>query len=273
VVVTKTPDIRELIERVLHPLLLVTDALDGFPNVIVRNCLLMDVRRAPDDALAQPTRAQLFALLGELRRPAGTDELAQRLDLHPNGIRLHLERLEADGLVLREQERQARGRPRDTWSISPNAQPGGDPPTAYADLGRWLVRAISAGGTRVRDVEATGRQIGRELAPAEHSGSADAQIHGVLVAMGFQPTRRFDREDSLTYCLDNCPYRDAVRERQSVVCGLHRGLTRGLLDRVSPKTRLSAFVPKDPDVAGCEITLRGPLVKEAAAHQARGGSA
>ena len=232
----------------------------------------MDVRRA-GDALAQPTRAQLFALLGELRRPAATDELAHRLGLHPNGIRLHLERLEADGLVLRERERQARGRPRDTWSISPDAQPGGDPPTAYADLGRWLVRAISAGGTHVRDVEATGRQIGRELAPRANGSSADAQIHGVLVAMGFQPRRRVDDGGTLTYCLDNCPYRDAVRERQSVVCGLHRGITRGLLDGVSPKTRLSAFVPKDPDVAGCEITLRGPLVKEAAAHAAPSGSA
>ena len=227
----------------------------------------MDVRRAPEDALAQPTRAQLFALLGDLRRPVGTDELAQRLDLHPNGIRQHLERLEADGLVLRARERQARGRPRDAWSISPDAQPGGDPPTAYADLGRWLVRAISAGGTRVRDVEATGRQIGRELAPQANGGPAEARIYGVLVAMGFQPRRRLDAGGTLTYCLDNCPYRDAVRERQSVVCGLHRGITRGLLDGVDPKTRLSAFIPKDPDAAGCEITLRGPLVKHAAAHE------
>jgi predicted ArsR family transcriptional regulator len=125
----------------------------------------------------------------------------------------------------------------------------------------------------VRDVEATGRQIGRELTPPEHAGSADAKFHGVLVAMGFQPARRFDRTDSVTYCLGNCPYRDAVRERQSVVCGLHRGITRGLLDAVSPKTRLSAFVPKDPDVAGCEITLRGPLVKEAAAQVAPGETA
>jgi hypothetical protein len=32
-------------------------------------------------------------------------------------------------------------------------------------------------------------------------------------------------------------------------------------------------VPKDPDVAGCEIMLRGPLVEDAAAQVARGGSA
>jgi predicted ArsR family transcriptional regulator len=226
----------------------------------------MDVRIPPSNSLAQPTRARLFALLGELRRPAGTDELARRLDLHINGIRLHLERLEADGLVVRERERQARGRPRDTWSISPTADPGGEPPTAYADLGRWLVRVISAGGTRARDVEATGRQIGRELALQRDGGSPETRIHSALVSMGFQPRRRLEPDGRLTYCLDNCPYRDAVRERQAIVCGLHRGLTRGLLDEVDPKTKLSAFVPKDPDVAGCEITLRGPLAREAAAN-------
>ena len=159
----------------------------------------MDVPPAPVDALAQPTRARLFALLGELRRPAGTDELARRLKLHPNGVRMHLERLHEGGLVVRERERQARGRPRDTWSISPQAQPGGDPPTAYANLGRWLVRAIAAGGTRVRDVEATGRQIGRELAPASTEASPEERLIGVLAAMGFQPRRQFDPAGTLTY--------------------------------------------------------------------------
>jgi predicted ArsR family transcriptional regulator len=68
----------------------------------------VDVPPAPIDALAQPTRARLFALLGELRRPVGTDELARHLGLHPNGVRVHLERLEEGGLVLGERERQAR---------------------------------------------------------------------------------------------------------------------------------------------------------------------
>jgi predicted ArsR family transcriptional regulator len=224
----------------------------------------VDVPRAHDDALAQPTRARLFELLTGLRRAAGTDELARQLGLHPNGVRAHLERLEAAGLVVRARERvpNARGRPRDAWSISPDAEPGGAAPTAYADLGRWLVRAISSSGLGVRDVEAAGRQIGRELAPSHSAESPEERIHGVLVAMGFKPRRRLDAGSTLTYCLENCPYRVAVRERQAVVCGLHRGMTRGLLDAVAPQTRLTAFVPKDPDAAGCEITVRGPLVDE-----------
>jgi hypothetical protein len=42
------------------------------------------------------------------------------------------------------------------------------------------------------------------------------------MAMGFAPERQ--RPD--VYCLGNCPYRDAVRENQTVVCTLHRGLSR-----------------------------------------------
>src|SRR5579863_1401228 len=53
----------------------------------------MDLPVRPGDALSQPTRARVFALLGDLHRPAPTEELAAELKLHPNGVRLHLERL------------------------------------------------------------------------------------------------------------------------------------------------------------------------------------
>src|SRR5947209_14471107 len=98
----------------------------------------MDAPARPDDALAQPTRRRVFDVLGELRRPTGTDELAQRLALHPNGVRTHLERLSEAGLVERRRTRQARGRPRDMWTIAADAQPGGEKPSGYVDLARWL---------------------------------------------------------------------------------------------------------------------------------------
>lgn len=229
----------------------------------------MDVPSRPGDTLAQPTRARLFALLSELRRPAPTDELAERLGLHPNGVRTHLERLHEDGLVLRERERRARGRPRDAWAISPDAHPGGDAPTGYAELARWLVRSLASGSTRVRDVEATGREIGRELAAVDPDVSGEQTMHDALVALGFQPAREPVAGDRLTYRLRNCPYREAVRERQPLVCGLHRGLTCGMLDALDPETELVGFVPKDPDAAGCLIELRGPMAAHRAASDAR----
>jgi hypothetical protein len=54
-----------------------------------------------------------------------------------------------------------------------------------------------------------------------------------------------------------------VRENQPVVCTLHRGITRGLLDTIAPETKLAGFVPRDPDTAGCLIELRGELADEA----------
>jgi predicted ArsR family transcriptional regulator len=219
----------------------------------------MDVPSPPRDALAQPTRARLFALLGSLHRPAPTEELAERVGLHPNGVRVHLERLAEDGLVARHRERRSRGRPRDSWSINPDAQPGGDPPTAYAELARWLVRTLMTVHAHTRDVEAVGREIGRELPAGDEDAPAEQRFHDVLTTLGFQPEREPSAGARLTYRLRNCPYRAVVRERQSLICGLHRGLTRGMLDSIDAKTRLAGFEPKDPDQAGCLVELRGPM--------------
>jgi predicted ArsR family transcriptional regulator len=224
----------------------------------------MDLPKASDQVLAQPTRARLFGALDELRRPAGTEELAQRLGLHPNGVRLHLERLCDAGLLRRERARYGRGRPRDMWSIAPDARPGGDPPTAYTDLGRWLARIVAQGKTSSRAVEATGREIGRGLAPRGDDRRAEDRMRSALVSMGFAPVRDANRAGALTYRLRNCPYRDAVRESQRVICTLHRGITRGLLDELSPETELEGFVPRDPYTAGCLIELGGGLADDVA---------
>lgn len=224
----------------------------------------MDVPARSGDVLSQATRARLFALLGEERRPVGTEELAQRLNLRPNGVRVHLERLREAGLVTRQRTRQARGRPRDMWLISPEARPGGDPPSAYADLGRWLARVIAAGRTSLRRIETTGRAIGQELAP-QSPCAPEEKMHAALASMGFQPSRVADPPDRLIYRLCNCPYRAAVYENPDVVCTLHRGITRGLLDQIAPDTKLSSSVPRDPDVAGCLIELSGGLAADAEA--------
>jgi predicted ArsR family transcriptional regulator len=232
----------------------------------------MDLPRRPGDLLTQPTRARLFRELGDLRRPVGTEEMAGRLGLHPNGVRVHLERLLEAGLVVRERPRETIGRPRDMWSIAPSARPGGDPPRAYIDLGRWLARVMSRGKTSLRAVEASGREIGRTLAPEGGAGSREEQMYGALVSLGFQPEREVNPAGALTYTLCNCPYRDVARESQQVVCTLHRGVTRGLLDVIAPETQLAAFVPRDPDTAGCLIELRGDLADEAVVRDSTTGA-
>jgi len=219
----------------------------------------------PGDPLSQPTRHRLFGLLGDLRAPAGTEDLAQRVGLHPNGVRVHLERLREAGLIRRDRVPQPRGRPRDMWSAAPDAATRAEPQRAYADLGRRLARAMTDGAGSLRAIEATGRKIGRGIAQEADGTTAEASMQAVLLSMGFAPTRRVDDAGKLTYELCNCPYREAVTENQPVVCTLHRGITRGLLDTLAPDTQLTAFVARDPNVAGCLIELTGGLAEQATA--------
>ena len=205
------------------------------------------------DVLALAIRARLFGALRELRRPATTQELAAAVKRHPNSARVQLVRLAEAGLLERRTVRQARGRPRHLWAIARTALPAGEPPDAHAQLGRWLARAIPAGEAGLADIERGGREIGRELAPGPTGGPVADAMRAALAALGFAPQEARAAPGRLSFELGNCPYRDAVRENQPVVCTLHRGITQGLLDRLSSDARLTRFIPKDPYAAGCVI--------------------
>ena len=211
----------------------------------------MDLPQPPDhDLLAEPIRAQLLRTLTELRRPASTQELASLVGRHPNTVRVQLARMAAAGLLESRTVPQTRGRPRHQWAVAPEARPGGHPPQAYGQLAEWLARAIGRTG-RLADVEAGGREIGREIAP---DGAGPEAMPDALAALGFAP-RSEPLDGGVRYVLGNCPYRDAVAQNQELVCNLHRGITAGLLDRLDPAARLSAFVAKDPYEAGCLIEI------------------
>ncbi len=250
----------------------------------------MDVPPLPDgDPLARDTRSELFELLGKLGRRATTDELAEALDLHPNGIRRHLEYLQRAGLIRREGVRQPRGRPKDGWSLDPDARPGGEEPRGYGELGRWLARAIPARPGNLREVEATGRAIGREL-PMADSGPSVASGLGdferAVTWLGFAPRRQVTTGDhgfaeashpgpaepralgpaepralgpaepeTVSYELTNCPYRQAVEANQPVVCTLHKGILAGLLETLEPEAEITGFRPRDPRTAGCTVSV------------------
>jgi predicted ArsR family transcriptional regulator len=208
-----------------------------------------------DDVLSAPIRARLFTALAALRRPATTQELAHHVGRHPNTARAQLQRLAEAGLVECRIERQRRGRPKHAWALLPAARPGGEAPEAHSDLSRWLTRAMSR-RDQLADVEAAGREIGRDLAPEPEGRGVREAMQDALTALGFAPRAEPTGDgDGLRYVLGNCPYRQAVAENPHVVCTLHRGITQGLLDRLSPQSSLTAFVARDPFAAGCLIEL------------------
>jgi predicted ArsR family transcriptional regulator len=216
----------------------------------------MDIPPAPaDDVLGQPIRARLLEALVELRRPATTQELAARVRRHPNSVRVQLARLADAGVLECRRAPQARGRPRQEWAVAPDARPGGQPPRASSQLSQWLARAAGRTG-RLEDVEAAGRDIGREIAPDRRDRPVADAMQDALTALGFAPQQQ-ERAGigGVRYVLANCPYRDAAAQDPAVVCTLHRGITRGMLHRLDRRARLADFVAKDPYAAGCLIDV------------------
>lgn len=216
----------------------------------------MDLPSGSDDVLGQKTRARIFALLVERRAAMSTEELAGSLGMHVNGVRRHLELLHQAGLVERRRSRGARGRPGDRWLVAADARPGGEPPSGYADLARWLARATPSGPGRLRTIEKTGRELGRELAPSPTDDPVES-FRSALAALGFQPEIDRDDEGGCACRLQNCPYLDSVRQNPEVVCTLHRGITKGLLAALDPKAKLTRFEPRDPVRAGCLVEVGG----------------
>jgi predicted ArsR family transcriptional regulator len=215
----------------------------------------MDIpHTSEDDVLAQSIRARLFQTLAQLRRPATTRELAARVGRHPNTVRVQLQRLSDAGLLERRRAAQARGRPRHEWAIAADARPAGEHPQAYGELSGWLARA-AGGGARAQDIERAGREIGRDIAPERGGRAVVDAMQDALIALGFAPERQSTNGD-VRYVLGNCPYREAVVQNQPVVCTLHRGITKGLLDRLDRRAKLADFVAKDPYSAGCLIDIR-----------------
>lgn len=194
----------------------------------------------------------MFALLGDSEEPISTARLAELTGMHPNGVRSHLEQLWQAGLVDRGRSASRRGRPRDEWKVSEtgtgvaSAEPG-------VSLARWLARTHPTGEAHLRRVEAVGREAGLGMS-AEAGENPEGTFLRALNRLGFA-AEVIGGEKGFACRLGRCPFRDAARENSEVVCTLHRGMTRGLLESIDPDLQLLRFEARDPDRAGCLVEI------------------
>lgn len=95
---------------------------------------------------AEPVRARravVADLLREADAPMGVGEVAERLGVHANTARFHLETLAAEGQAGRaEEQRQGPGRPRTVYTRRPGMDRGGT--RSYHLLARMLLGHLAA---------------------------------------------------------------------------------------------------------------------------------
>lgn len=203
-------------------------------------------------ALGDETRYVLYRELAGSPRPLGAPQLAERLGLHANTVRMHLERMREAGLVEVEPvHRGTVGRPQHVYTLASDA-PGLDfDPPAHAVLAGLLAALAERLGGDGKDAEATGRAWGREAVRRTRSGTCVDVLVNQLTQLGFDPAVERDGDGTKISFLQ-CPFRDLAEAYPELVCSLHRGITAGALEQAGsgngPEGRMQHFSTLyDPD--------------------------
>ena len=185
-------------------------------------------------ALGDETRYLLYRELAGSPRPLGAPQLAERLGLHANTVRMHLERMRDAGLVdVEPVHRGTVGRPQHVYTLA-NGAPGleFDPP-AHAVLAGLLAAMAERLGGDGTDAEETGRAWGREAArrtgKGDGWGSCVDVLSKQLTQLGFDPAVEPDGDGTRITFLQ-CPFRDLAEAYPELVCNLHRGICAGALE-------------------------------------------
>lgn len=184
---------------------------------------------------------------------------------HANTVREHLDALEAAGLATRTTaSRTGRGRPASLYTA---AMP--DPaPASYAALVVALAHHITATSEDpAAAAESAGRQWARSLNGSAHSDpgpSANAPIQseavqlrarrevaGTLNESGFGVLAN---DDATELTLTTCPIVAAARENPEVVCSVHLGLAKGLLEGRGVSAQGATLAPFAVP-GGCRLSL------------------
>ena len=211
---------------------------------------VLSIAPAQARALASPTRRELVGYLARAGRPVTVDELSTHLGLNHTGVRKHLARLVAAGLIEESLEaRTSPGRPRLLYRPSHRAlAPSG---ASYERLATLLAEALASGGDPVE----VGRRAGRATgAPVLDSASSPLNgLTGRLAAEGFEPVVR-RRGGHIAIVLGHCPYEAAARVNPKAVCSLHLGLAQGTAEAIG-HLRVDGLAPRDPSRAGCRLTV------------------
>lgn len=220
-------------------------------------------------ALGDNTRYAIYLELARAAGPLSTADIAEALDLHPNTVRPHLERMRDVGLLdVGSDSRGAVGRPQHRYSLAADAPSLGLEPSAFRLLARLVAGVAARARLDSEEVAAVGRDHGRaagvqRLANADRaasrgssSGAASARCVAALTSelaeLGFDPAIGDDGA-ATTIAFTHCPFRELAEAFPEVVCHLHRGIVEGFVESLggAEVVRFGTLDDRNP----CEVDL------------------
>jgi predicted ArsR family transcriptional regulator len=194
-----------------------------------------------------PMRARVLALLQDAGEPMTAAVVSERLGLHMNTARFHLDALTEAGLAVRDREaRSTPGRPRVLYAPARSA-----PEVAHRSY-RLLAEILTSYlADKLPDpaasAEEAGYAWGRYLAepppPFRHPAEPEAldALVQALDRVGFE-SHVVSEQESLRVEVSHCPFLEVAEDNQ-VVCSVHLGLMRGMLEQMAAPVRATSLQP------------------------------
>ncbi len=209
-------------------------------------------------ALGDETRHALYREIAGSTAPNSAAQLADALGLHPNTVRLHLEKLRDAGLVEVEAiHRGTVGRPQHRYSLAPGAPGLGMDPPSHVLLAGMLAALAEATGADPSAARAIGHTWGTKTAQRTPAASCLGLLAQELDRLGFEPaaddTATVDGATRVDFL--HCPFRELAEAYPELVCNLHRGICEGLSEaRRGTVKAFSTLYQPDP----CHVVVALP---------------
>lgn len=181
-------------------------------------------------ALGDNTRYAIYLELARAPSPRSTSQVAKTLDLHPNTVRPHLERMRDVGLLSVEVASGGGvGRPQHLYSIAADAPSLGLEPPLFPRLASMLLDMAAAAGADSEEAVEAGRCQGRSDSRRAVPGHecVDALVTQ-LAEFGFDP--EVADGETTTIGFAHCPFASLAEVNPVLVCGLHRGMVEGFVE-------------------------------------------
>ena len=208
-------------------------------------------------ALADDTRYAVYRELSTSTSALSAQDLADRLGVHANTVRLHLERLREVGLVDAEAvHRGTVGRPQHLYFLADGAPGLGFDPPAHALRAGLLGALAERVGATPTDALDTGHAWGVEAAKRTRATSCVRALESELHGLGFEPAAGpgdGTSEGGARIEFLHCPFRELAEAYPELVCNLHRGLCEGVVGKIGGG-RVEEFATLyDPEP--CHVTV------------------
>ena len=223
------------------------------------------IASAPTDArarldlfktLGDNTRYAIYLELARTAKPLTTAEIADTIELHPNTVRPHLDRMREAGLIdVEVGGRGEIGRPQHRYSLVHDAPSLGLEPPVMPMLARLVLSMAERLGADADDAHRVGHDEG--VVRSEPFAAAPSSLEAVVAdldLLGFDPVvSDGPDDDSAVIAFANCPFGDLATTHPELVCSLHHGLLAGFVAGMGD-TEVRAFCSV-VDRTPCQVTV------------------